>query len=160
MSARFWLFSMASAGAALAGGVSLGFYATTPQRLAVAAYEDSGFFVEQGQAATSDLTALNGPVDVRCTGCGPTLADRQRYADAATWNGYDDPLVQDYDAQDPARSEDLMTDVSDTTASPAHRLPDEAERLASDDDSAPHPIRVVQGVPIAAGQFQASIAAP
>lgn len=160
MSVRFWLFSVASAGAALAGGLSLGLYATTPPRAAISTYDDSSFVYEERQTATQDLRALNGPQEVKCTGCGPTLAERQYYAAPATWNGYDDPMVQDYDAQEPNRPEDLLTDARDHAPPQVHQLPENIDPFANGDTPAPHPMRIVQGVPAAPGRFQPSIAIP
>lgn len=163
MSARFWLFSMASAGAALAGGLGLGFYAVTPPRAAVAAYDDGMAFSEEAQGMPLDSTGLNGPVEVRCTGCGPTLAQRQMQASYGSWSGYDDPVVQDYEARGSDEPEDLMAQVDDMPPSPVHQLPDRIERFAKGENAAPSPMRIAQGVAAAAPvqvQVQPVVAIP
>ncbi|WP_176592149.1 hypothetical protein [Sphingobium sp. EM0848] len=79
MSARFWLFSSACAGAALIGGYGLGLYATALPRPAMeTALPDAP---ARGDSAAYDPVALNGPAIVTCKGCGPALADRQMAAD-------------------------------------------------------------------------------
>ena len=160
MSARFWLFSMASVGAALVGGMSLGLYATTSPRAAVAEYDAGSSVVEEAHMASLDMMALNGPQEVKCTGCGPTLAERQFHAASASWDGYDDATVRDYDGQEPGQPEDLLADLDRPMHSPAHQLPEEIERFANGDGLAPYPVRVAQGVATPHGQLQPSIAVP
>lgn len=143
MSARFWLFSMASAGAALTAGLGLGFYATTPPRVAFTDYAETA--PAGGSDAAPDLTSLNGPADVRCTGCGPTLADRQMAAMMGGWDGYSDPVVQDYGARDEA-PENLLPAPSDPPPSPAHQLPANIDQFAAGEVAAPQPVQWAQGV--------------
>ena len=160
MSARFWLFSMASAGAAMAGGLGLGFYATTPPRAALDGYEDSAFLTERGQEATLDTAELNGPLEVRCRGCGPTLAQRQMYASYGAWDGYEDPAVRDYEATAPDEPQDLLGEVHDVPVSMAQPLPEPIERFASGEDSPPPPVRIAQGAPAASVEIPAGVATP
>src|SRR3546814_20855265 len=92
MSARFWLFSCACAGAALTGGFGLGLYATTPPRLGTETVLPQAVSPD---GADYDMMSANlaGPAVVRCDGCGPTLADRQMAADMAGWDGMNDTVV-------------------------------------------------------------------
>ena len=145
MSARFWLFNLASAGAALASGLGLGLYATTPPRIATAGGEtrlsatrDSGT-----QAYPADL---NGPTEVRCSGCAPTLAQRQMASMRGGWSGYDDRLTRDYMAQDKDKPEDLLAEDYDAPPAPsAPGLPANVERFAAGEVTAPEPVRFAQG---------------
>ncbi|HEX7877375.1 MAG TPA: hypothetical protein VF489_12410 [Sphingobium sp.] len=133
MSARFWLLSMSSAGAALATGLGLGLYATTPPRVALTDHAETR---PTGTSdAAPDLTSLNGPAEIRCTGCGPTLADRQMAATMGDWAGYDDPMVQD-GVRDDEAPEDLLPAPTDPPPSPAHRLPANIDRFAAGDVAA------------------------
>lgn len=99
MSARFWLFSCACAGAALTGGLGLGFYASTPPRMAWSEAALPKASVQQGGDDTA-LAGMNGPAIIHCKGCGPALADRRRAADMEGWDGMNDPAVRAYEAQD------------------------------------------------------------
>lgn len=156
MSARFWLFSMVSAGAALAGGLGLGFYAVTPPRTALEAYDQSDLTVAQVEEAALNPTLMSGPEEVRCTGCGPTLAQRQMAADFASWDGYGDPIVEDYEAGQPDPPEDLLSSVEDAPP----RLPAQVERFASGEDVAPYPMKIAQAVPAAPDRVQPVITVP
>ncbi|HKY83161.1 MAG TPA: hypothetical protein VJM09_17020 [Sphingobium sp.] len=142
MSARFWLFSLTSAGAALAGGLGLGLYATTPPRIAFA-YEEPAPTLHSEEAAP-DGSGLNGPVEIRCKGCGPTLAQRQMASMMGSWDGYDDPIVRDYQAPDPGMPEELLTQPEPTTAA-AHQLPATIERFAAGEATASQTVQWAQG---------------
>ena len=152
MSARFWLFSMASAGAALMGGLGLGLYATTPPRTSFSDYQESAA-VAQSQDAMFDATHLNGPQEVRCTGCGPTLAQRQMAAMMGGWDGYSDPVVRDYAAQ-ADEPEGLLSETADAPPSPMHQLPANIDRFAIGETTAAQPVQLAQG----AGGAEASTA--
>lgn len=123
MSARFWWFTMACAGGALAGGGGLGLYTITPQNTVPVR---DGAPVQPLEGATSYYDshsaemAMKGPTVIRCTGCGPTLADRRMTADMAGWSGADDPIVQDYMAQ----ADELSMDVAPSPLpAPVRTLP-------------------------------------
>ncbi len=140
MSPRFWLFSLASAGAALAGGLGLGMYATTSPRVAftdaATPYSDYQESVVQPEPA-----ALNGPAEITCKGCGPTLADRQMAMMGGGWSGYDDPVVRDYMAQDHEISE--VTPVPEEALPvPVSQLPANIERFAAGEVDVP--VRMAQ----------------
>ncbi|WP_449470761.1 hypothetical protein [Sphingobium chungangianum] len=144
MSPRFWLFSLASAGAALVSGLGLGLYATTPPRLSFtdvqsSSYPASPISVTQSESSTD----LAGPQEINCKGCGPTLADRQMASMTAGWSGYDDPVVQHYEAQD--QQADDWQPLEDAPPSPMHRLPANIDRFANGDDAQPQPTQLAQG---------------
>ena len=145
MSARFWLFSLASAGAALASGLGLGLYATTPPRVAMPAVE-TPLSATQDSGTRAYPTDLNGPTEITCKGCGPTLAQRQMVSMMGGWSGYDDRLTRDYMAQDKDRPEDLLREDQDAPPAPhAPRLPANVERFAAGEVTAPEPVRFAQG---------------
>ena len=145
MSPRFWLFSMASAGAALAGGLGLGLYATTPPRVALS-YDAPLLSAEPSDAATPDPAELRGPTEIHCIGCGPTLAQRQMAAMmTGGWDGYDDPVVRDYEAQDHAPPDDPLPYGTDALPSPIHQLPANIDRFATGGNTLDPPVQLVQG---------------
>ncbi len=143
MSARFWLFSLASAGAALTSGLALGLYATTPPRVAFTDVEPS-YSVSSDPVVTTDGPDLAGPVEIDCKGCGPTLAQRQMTAMMGSWSGYDDPVVQRYEAQDVDAQRDWQPQ-DDAPPSPVHRLSANVERFASGEGAQPQPTQLAQG---------------
>ncbi|WP_313802221.1 hypothetical protein [Sphingobium sp.] len=128
MSARFWLFSLACAGAALTGGFGLGFYATTPPKIGTETVLPEAV---PPDGSDHDLTStdLTGPAIIHCKGCGPTLADRRMavdMVDMAGGDGTNDPMMRDYAAQD----EVIPTDEAEPP--PAVRtLPESIERFAA-----------------------------
>ncbi|MDX3901463.1 MAG: hypothetical protein QHC40_13280 [Sphingobium sp.] len=148
MSMRFWTCS----GALLTGGVVLGLvaggYAThLPPRDFGGPLSDTD--TEQA-TAESDFASVSaadqGPVIIRCKGCGPTLAERRMAADNAGWDpdgmitGASDPVVADYMAQEQPASVPVDYPPSDL-----HRLPVNIQRFA-DGQSAP-PAQVVATIP-------------
>ncbi|WP_150291116.1 hypothetical protein [Sphingobium estronivorans] len=139
MSARFWLFSSACAGAALIGGYGLGLYVTTPPR---AALETPLPQAAVAQGAPDDSASLAGPAVIDCKGCGPTLADRQMAADRAGWDGMSDPVVRDYAEQDEAIPVDEGESPPPVTA---RTLPAAVERFAADEsEDRREPVRIAQ----------------
>ncbi|MFC4592899.1 hypothetical protein [Sphingobium tyrosinilyticum] len=144
MSARFWLFSMASAGAALAGGLALGLYATTPPRIAFTDAEIP-YSAQQESASQPDVTGLSGPTDIKCQGCGPTLADRQMAVMmGGGWSGYDDPAVRDYMAQEYSADDDAPLPQDYEQPTPV-RLPANIERFAAGESDGSQPVQIAQG---------------
>ena len=141
MSARFWLFSLTSAGAALASGLGLGLYATTPPRMALSGYESTGP-VLQSEDTSVDMASLSGPTAIDCKGCGPTLAQRQMAAMTGGWDGYDDPVVRDYAAQDHAAPEDLLAQA-DPPPQPV-QLPADVERFAAGESGSAQTMQLAQ----------------
>ena len=146
MSARFWLFSMASAGAALASGLGLGLYATTPPRVSFNDVETS-YSEPHESMVQPDPASLNGPAEITCKGCGPTLADRQMAAMTAdTWSGYDDPVVRDYASHDYSADYDPPpSPAQDLTTVASRQLPANVERFAAGESDAPQPVQMAQG---------------
>lgn len=143
MSPRFWLFSMASAGAALAGGLGLGLYATTPPRVAFTDAATSYSDYQENVVEEPEPAALNGPVEITCKGCGPTLADRQMAAmTGGGWSGYDDPVVRDYMAQDYETSEVAPVVAEEARPMPVRQLPPNIERFAAGEVHVP--VQMVQ----------------
>ncbi|EQB01303.1 hypothetical protein L286_16055 [Sphingobium sp. HDIP04] len=139
MSARFWLFSCACAGAALTGGFGLGLYATTPPRLGTETVLPQAVSPD---GADYDMMSANlaGPAVIRCDGCGPTLADRQMAADMAGWDGMNDPVVRDYAAQD-----DEMTPDHAEPPPPVRMLPASIERFADGEgEGSFQPVRIAR----------------
>lgn len=118
MSQHFWMTTGATIVVAGVLGLGLGSFATTTQHAPMeneiaeqASYDDSY------AASTATAEGQTGPAVVRCTGCGPTLADRQWHADVA--NLY--PDTPDMDAiADPVASKDMIYDEPDFA--PAHRV--------------------------------------
>ncbi|WP_340265692.1 hypothetical protein [Sphingobium mellinum] len=141
MSARFWLFSLASAGAALVSGLGLGLYATTPPRDATPDAEIS-FPATRDSGAPGYSADLNGPTEVSCNGCGPTLAQRQMASMMGGWDGHDDPVVKEYMAQGKNSPEDLLPDDYATPVPPPRHLSPNVERFAAGDAAAPEPVQL------------------
>lgn len=156
MSPRFWLFSLASAGAALTSGLGLGLYATTSPRTAAIDYEETTSAARGEEGAALWEITDDGPAEVKCTGCGPTLAQRQMTSMMGNWDGYDDPAVRDYERQEIQLPEDLLADVPDVPLPPMHQLPPNVERFAAGDATAPQPAKLVQINPAAAGALAVS----
>ena len=144
MSPRFWLFSLASTGAALVSGLGLGLYATTPPRMSFTDVESSSYSASRFAVAEPESGAdLTGPEEISCKGCGPTLAERQMASMTAGWSGYDDPVVQRYEAQD-QQAEDWQP-LEDAPPSPMRKLPANIERFANGDEAQPQPTQLAQG---------------
>lgn len=104
---HFWMTSGALMGAAAVVGWGLGHYVVTPQAPVYAS--DMILASSIGERADADdqvaIASDRGPADIRCTGCGPTLAERRMAADQAGADldgmigGSVDPIVRDYLAQ-------------------------------------------------------------
>jgi len=137
MSARFWLFSLACAGASLTGGYGLGLYATTSPKAATETPLPQGALPED---TAYDPAKLTGPAIIDCKGCGPTLADRQMASDMAGWDGMNDPVVRDYAAQD------AVSEVDDVgPPPPARTLPASIERFAAgESEGSMQPVKIAQ----------------
>ncbi len=136
MSARFWLFSCASAGVALTGGYGLGLYATTSPRAWV---ETALPEATTRNDPPYETAALSGPAIIHCKGCGPTLADRQMAAEMAGWNGMNDPAVREYASQD----EEIPVDVVEPPPR-VRTLPASVERFVSDEGGDWGTVRIAQ----------------
>jgi hypothetical protein len=104
MSTRFWLTSATAMGVAAVIGFGLGSFAVrTP---ATRWDGDPPALATSVEDLTETESDLRGPVAVHCTGCGPTLAERDRAKDLAGADmdgmigGTTDPVVRDYLAED------------------------------------------------------------
>lgn len=135
-SAGRWMAAAAGAIAlAVPLGLAIGQYATQAPVSAPRVVEGYPASVDSAPSAlTSEDANLRGPGVVRCTGCAPTLAERQAAADMAGMDldgmvgGSTDPVVVDYQKQD--LSWDEGYDPQAQWASPDHRLPDNVDRFA------------------------------
>lgn len=139
-------------------GLALGLYATTPPRVT---FTDVAlpYSNPQEHVVEPDTSSLNGPTEILCQGCGPTLADRQMAAMmGGAWSGYDDPAVRDYMAQDQWADEDGSLHPQDAQPVPAPRFPPNVERFAAGEVDAPQPVQVTQAsiAPTAAAVTSAS----
>lgn len=150
MSARFWLFSLASAGVALTGGLGLGLYATTSPRVAMADAEMPLSAIEDSSAPAGSAD-LAGPMEISCKGCGPTLAQRQMASMMGGWSGYEDPVVRDYMAQAEDSPEDLLPENHPVPPPPARQLPASIERFAVGETAPAEPVQLAQGSRSGAG---------
>jgi hypothetical protein len=99
---RIWMLSAATVTTAIAMGVALGGYATSPQRPPLENPPEPYDYAQTDTPVPGP--ADRGPRTIHCIGCGPTLADRRM----AAMTGYDsdgmisgsrDPVVQDYLAE-------------------------------------------------------------
>ncbi|MCI4590974.1 hypothetical protein MOK15_12835 [Sphingobium sp. BYY-5] len=102
---RLWMLSTITMVAATAMGLALGGYVTSAQRSPLE--RATGFYeqADSGDAPHAVEASTMSPVAIRCTGCGPTLAERRSAADMARWTGNSmiaespDPVEQDYLAE-------------------------------------------------------------
>ena len=110
MAGHYWVMSGLTVAAAVTMGLGLGTYATSPQqpRQVDQQEAESNDYAMSSAGSGSDMAADAGPVAIRCSGCGPSLAERRFAADRAAYDSYSvdsgrgDPMVQDYLAQDDA----------------------------------------------------------
>ncbi|BAV64953.1 hypothetical protein [Sphingobium cloacae] len=137
MAGGFWIAGGGAIGAAVLLGMGLGHFAATPPgspALAEAQASELPDTLDSPLAAETE----KGPEVIRCTGCGPTLAERQMRADQGAWDpdgmihGSSDPVVQDYMASD-----DAAVPPVQTPPSPARRLARAAERFAAGEEPSP-----------------------
>lgn len=138
-STRFWLASAGTLCGAAVLGLSLGAYVTGSP---ASRWEESASTQASlsGMQDTADLDAAapRGPDEIKCRGCGPTLAERDRARDMAGLDlnglidGSRDPQVRAYMAQEEA----LPPPMPPT----AQRLPTMVERFAAADDRAQPPV--------------------
>lgn len=144
MSTHFWMMAGVTAAASTILGLSLGSYATSPQRSA--AMDD--FAIETAAAMPSDTDSASyapvqqGPALIRCTGCGPTLADRRWHADMAAMDDVEDmgdPIDPVYADVAPVLSEPMPV-----IALPA---PTPQRAALAIDSTAPAPIAVARTIP-------------
>ncbi|OAN52046.1 MULTISPECIES: hypothetical protein [unclassified Sphingobium] len=158
---RLWMLSTATMTAAAAMGLALGGYAISPQRSPLESMDDP--YVQVDAPAPVAASADTGPVAIHCTGCGPTLADRRFAADMAGLDsdgmisGSDDPVVQDYLAEEPTPV------VEVAQPSTAHQLHPRIIRFADGASAArPMPVQVVptqEGADPADGETMLPVAA-
>ncbi|WP_183956249.1 hypothetical protein [Sphingobium fontiphilum] len=134
-----WMAAAAGAMAlAVPVGLAVGQYAINAPIAARSGFEDSPPSVDSTPLAPpTDDADLRGPDVVRCTGCAPTLAERQAAADMAGMDldgmvsGPADPVVIDYQSQEAPWGEDDGQDrQQERASSPVYRLPDNVDRFA------------------------------
>jgi hypothetical protein len=142
---HYWMLSGMTVAVATVVGLGLGAYVTSPHA--------PGLPVDAGTvyAASDDSSTPNyaispadrGPVEIRCTGCGPSLADRRRALDMAGLDadgmieGTSDPIVRDYLAQGEAAEAAFPPPPP---PSPDHQLPEPIARFAAGQDATPPPV--------------------
>jgi hypothetical protein len=112
MPGTFWMSAGATAAAAMVMGLGLGTYATSPQGGSPADVTAEESWIGESAPLMAEDTALRGPTEIICKGCGPTLADRQWHADMAGWDQSgmtggesSDPVVRDYLSDTPLDEE-------------------------------------------------------
>ena len=82
---QHWILSGVTVAAATVMGLGLGAYVTSPQSSAPRTQKDVAY-AEPSDSSLSDQVADpagRGPAIIRCTGCGPTLAERRMASDMA-----------------------------------------------------------------------------
>jgi hypothetical protein len=142
---HYWMLSGMTVAVATVMGLSLGAYVTSPQSSALPG--DAGAVYAQSDDS-SVLDYAIGPVDhgpgeIRCTGCGPSLADRRRALDMAGLDadgmieGTSDPVVRDYLAQGDGPEAVFPTLPP---PSPVHQLPEPIARFAAGEGATPPPV--------------------
>lgn len=137
-SAGQWMAAAAGAMAlAVPLGLAIGQYVTHAPVSAPRAVDENPAWVDAAAAMPiTEDAGLHGPTVVRCTGCAPTLAERQAAADMAGMDldgmvgGSSDPVVIDYQGQDAPWDEGAGDDAKTDWASSVHRLPDNVDRFA------------------------------
>ncbi len=143
MSTHFWMMAGVTVAASAIMGLGLGGYVTSPQRSAFveASTVDAEAAESAGMTVSPSMSVENGPTVIRCTGCGPTLAERRWHFDMAAMEegddlGAHDPIDQNYgdtDALLPA-----------TSAPPVAKPP--AIHLAAE-EAGPAPLSVTRTLP-------------
>ncbi|ALR19208.1 MULTISPECIES: hypothetical protein [Sphingobium] len=147
MARTFWIAGASATGAAVLLGMGLGHFVTTPERAPRVAETEMFDAPEDDLAGFAPTTPEQGPAVIRCTGCGPTLAERQMAADQGNWDadgmihGSTDPVVQDY-----MTSGDGTAMPVETPPASASRLSPSPERLAAGED--PSPAAIPKSVPV------------
>lgn len=158
-----WMSGGVTIAAAAVMGLSLGSYATSPQgyspvdelAMDTAAEDDAPTFVGRGASPEA------GPAFIQCTGCGPTLAERQWRADMAGYDpdgmirGTSDPVVEDYQARDVA--EDAAIEAA---PSPIHQLPPNIVRFAAGPSPSPAVAQPAMAPPAVTATVQPVSATP
>ena len=103
-----WVPAGATLAAAMVIGVSLGSYATSQPRSPAEEPVEEVLYDPSIPTQVEEAVAMRGPVEVHCTGCGPTLEERRWRAETAGWDtggmtgeGSSDPVVRDYLASQP-----------------------------------------------------------
>ena len=146
MSVRFWLFSLASAGTALVSGLGLGLYATTPPRSDTFAQSspgeqnDSSLRVGTQEQRVSLWSGPNdGPEEIVCIGCGPTLAQRQFAEANGGWDIYS--TGQQIPVHSSGDDEYQPVETSDAALSVEHQDDEQIAEM----DSVSQPTQVAMG---------------
>lgn len=162
MQPRSWMTYISIAAAGLVGGLSLGAYAVNIPVKAVDDRDNHGDApVEMTSLSTGlDGNTLRGPQSIKCTGCGPTLSERQWARDMAAYGG-DLPPGGDYGQPSTERFVNDEDDVAYRVhyadydqPRPEPRLADMAERFVAGDDEADMPGRSSQSGAAAASEVE------
>lgn len=140
-----WMLSGMTLAAATVMGLGLGVYVTSPQSSALPG-DGGAVYTETGDSDASDYAfnpADHGPSEIRCTGCGPSLAERRSALDMAGLDvdgmidGMSDPVVRDYLAQE-AEADTAVP--APPPPSPVHQLPQPIARFAAGEAATPPPV--------------------
>ena len=136
-----WMPIGATLAAAMVMGVGLGAFVTSQPQAAADEQADPAPY-DPSIAREADDTAMRGPVEVKCTGCGPTLEERRWQADMAHLNAErgisesTDRMARDDDARLPA--DDAPTAAAPVDiATPVDPLPDNVARFARGEGAGP-----------------------
>jgi hypothetical protein len=129
-----WMPAGATFAAAMVMGVSLGSYATSQPRSALDEPMEEPAYAA-GTFQPDAAAAMTGPVEVKCTGCGPTLEERRWRAETAGWDSglsasdSRDPVVREYYTRLP--DDDPSPTLTDEPRAPeVDPLPDNVARFA------------------------------
>lgn len=139
-----WIVSGMTVAVATVMGLGLGAYVTSPQAPALPADAGTVYAASDDSSASSYSISPTdrGPSDIRCTGCGPSLADRRVALDRTGLDadgmieGTSDPIVRDYLAQ----GEETEAAFPAPPPSPVHQLPEPIARFAAGQVVTPPPV--------------------
>ena len=143
LSAYFWMGTGATLGVAAIMGLGLGSYVTSPQAPSRAAQAVIDTPIDDEDVSEPALAMQKGPGAIHCTGCGPTLAERQWQADMAAMNA-----VDNFDTGQGALPDDppnmQLADGSPDMPSTVQPLRPQVARLVTG-ETAPPPVKVTRG---------------
>lgn len=147
MTTRFWLASGGMLAGALVAGFGLGSFVTSTPSASFTPGDLSTSIAPGTDSLLPVPITYAGPAEIRCKGCGPTLAERKMAVDMAgadadgMIDGTRDPVVQDYLAQGDALSQQETAPPPPVPTLPG--LPPAIERLA-----AGHPAQPLASTPV------------
>ncbi|PZU09393.1 MAG: hypothetical protein DI606_13920 [Sphingobium sp.] len=147
-----WIQIGTTLAAAMVIGVGLGSFVTSPPRGAADERDDLARYAASIATPADDM-AMRGPVEVKCTGCGPTLEERHWQVETgvpdaeARASDSAERIVGDYYARLPA-DETPVVEATAKIAPHIDPLPDNIARFARGDgaglapQSTPYTIKV------------------